>query len=142
MNDKLNKLLADLVVEYHKLQNFHWYVKGEDFFQAHAKLEEYYDGVNGFIDEVAEAILQVGGAPVATLDQFRSLSTIVEPAPEFVTSDTVLAAVREDFAALLDEAKDIKKEADEKEAYLISALMDELISEFSKSLWMLGQQAR
>ena len=34
MEKLLNKLLADLVTEYHKLQHFHWYVKGGDFFQA------------------------------------------------------------------------------------------------------------
>ena len=28
MEKELNKLLADLVVEYHKLQSFHWYLKG------------------------------------------------------------------------------------------------------------------
>ena len=27
METKLNQLLADFVVEYHKLQTFHWYVK-------------------------------------------------------------------------------------------------------------------
>ena len=32
MEKLLNKLLADLVVEYHKLQHFHWYVKGGELF--------------------------------------------------------------------------------------------------------------
>ena len=41
MEKELNKLLADLVVEYHKLQSFHWYLKGYHFFDDHAKLEEY-----------------------------------------------------------------------------------------------------
>ena len=43
MESKLNALLANLTVEYHKLQNQHWYVAGSDFFQAHAQLEELYD---------------------------------------------------------------------------------------------------
>lgn len=53
MDKQLNKLLADLVVEYHKLQSYHWYIKGKDFFTVHAKLEELYNGVNKAIDEVA-----------------------------------------------------------------------------------------
>lgn len=48
METKLNQLLADFVVEYHKLQTFHWYVKGKDFFTVHAKLEEYYDHVREY----------------------------------------------------------------------------------------------
>ena len=42
MIEKLNKLLSDLNVFYRKLQNYHWNVKGHDFFTIHAKLEEYY----------------------------------------------------------------------------------------------------
>ena len=55
--NKLNHLLANLVVEYHKLQNFHWYIKGSDFFTVHAKLEEYYNDINKAVDEVAESSL-------------------------------------------------------------------------------------
>ena len=45
MEKKLNLLLADLVVEYHKLQNFHWYVKGKSslmIFDKHANLKYKY----------------------------------------------------------------------------------------------------
>ena len=67
MDKLLNKLLADLVVEYHKLQHFHWYVKGADFFQVHAKLEEYYDEINEAVDEVAELMLQCKLKPASTM---------------------------------------------------------------------------
>ena len=60
MEKELNKLLADLVVEYHKLQSFHWYLKGYHFFDDHAKLEEYYDEVAEIVDCVAEARPQTG----------------------------------------------------------------------------------
>ena len=45
--DALNQLLADLTVDYHKLQNAHWYITGKDFFQVHATLEELYDQKRG-----------------------------------------------------------------------------------------------
>ena len=60
MEKELNKLLADLVVEYHKLQSFHWYLKGYHFFDDHAKLEEYYDSVAEAVDGVAENMLKLG----------------------------------------------------------------------------------
>ena len=65
MEQLLNNYLSDLVVEYHKLQNFHWYVKGKDFFQAHLKLEELYDGVNAAIDEVAEKLINDRWSPTS-----------------------------------------------------------------------------
>ena len=43
MEKELNALLSDLVVEYHKLQSFHWYLKGSHFFDDHAKLESFYE---------------------------------------------------------------------------------------------------
>lgn len=139
MERKLNHLLADLVVEYHKLQNFHWYVKGSDFFQAHAKLEEYYDGINGAIDEVAESILMIGGKPLASLKDFLAESSIEEAAAEYRASDEIIAEVIKDFDYLLGEVEEIKAAADEAGNALISASMDGYIAEFMKSLWMLRQ---
>ena len=118
METKLNQLLADFVVEYHKLQTFHWYVKGKDFFTVHAKLEEYYDHVNENIDEVAEHILMLNMKPLASLQEFLK-----------------------DFEYLLNEVKELKKYADDQEQYVISALMDNYISHYTKAVWMLKQQS-
>ena len=43
---ELNQYLSDLAVFYRKLQNYHWNVKGSDFFVVHEKLEEYYNKIN------------------------------------------------------------------------------------------------
>ena len=43
MENRLNTLLADMVVVSHKLQSYHWYLKGSHFFDDHAQLECYYD---------------------------------------------------------------------------------------------------
>ena len=127
METKLNQLLADFVVEYHKLQTFHWYVKGKDFFTVHAKLEEYYDHVNENIDEVAEHILMLNMKPLASL--------------QFICSQDILKEVLKDFEYLLNEVKELKKYADDQEQYVISALMDNYISHYTKAVWILKQQS-
>lgn len=139
MEKQLNNFLADLVVEYHKLQNFHWYVKGKDFFTVHAKLEELYNGINGAVDEVAENILMIEGKPLASLKEFLDHASIKESKMEHIRSKDVFKEVLVDFNHLLMSAKAIKKEADEKEIYIISALMDEYIKQFTKSIWMINQ---
>ena len=78
MEKKLNHLLADLVVEYHKLQSFHWYLKGYHFFDDHAKLEEYYDAIAEAVDTVAEDMLMLGFKPESTMKGFLSISSIEE----------------------------------------------------------------
>ena len=137
MEKMLNQYLADLVVEYHKLQNFHWYVKGKDFFVVHAKLEELYNGINSAIDEVAEANLINGGKPVATLKDFLAISNIVEPEAKAISSEEIFEAVYADFEYLLNSSKAIKEKADEEKNYNISAMMDGYIGEYSKMLWMI-----
>lgn len=139
MEKQLNHLLANLVVEYHKLQNFHWYVKGKDFFNAHAKLEEYYDYINEAIDEVAENLLMMGGKPLASLKDFLANASIEEAEMKEIKSKEIYKVVLADFRILLEEVKEIKVSADEENNYLISALMDEYIKQFSKSIWMIGQ---
>ena len=141
MNVKLNDLLANLVVEYHKLQNMHWYVAGKDFFQAHAKLEELYDEVNAAIDEVAELILQVGGRPFSSLKAVLAHASIEERADAYLKSDEVFALVLADYEALLAEVKSVKAAADAEGCDLVSAAMDGYIAGFSKTIWMLKQQA-
>ena len=139
MEKQLNKFLADLVVMYHKLQHFHWYVKGGDFFQVHAKLEEYYDEINEDVDDVAEVMLQCKFKPVSTMKEFVKLSSITEPKSGFVSSATVLKAVLADYKHLLDSAKSIKTAADKAGNFLVSAKADDYIEQFSKVIWMLGQ---
>lgn len=139
MNKELNHLLANFVVTYHKLQSFHWYVKGSDFFQVHLKLEELYNEINMGIDELAELLLQIGGEPVSSLRGFLELASIDERTDSFVDSEEVIKTVVADYEALLAEIVSVKKVADEQEAYLVSASMDTFIASFTKTLWMLRQ---
>lgn len=139
MEYKLNKLLANLVVEYHKLQNYHWYVKGKDFFQAHAKLEELYGYINDAVDEVAENLLMLNARPFASLKDFLDNADIEEARMEQVKSKYIYREVLKDFNLLLVAVKDIKKDADENGNFVVSALMDDYIKEFSKSIWMISQ---
>lgn len=137
--NKLNHLLANLVVEYHKLQNFHWYIKGSDFFTVHAKLEEYYNDINKAVDEVAESILMLEGKPLASLKDFAANASIKEAEAQFIKSDIILAEVEKDYSLLLAEVIEIKKAADAEENFIISAMIDDYIKNFTKAVWMLKQ---
>ena len=53
--EALNKQLANNTVLWTKLHNYHWYVKGPNFFSLHAKFEELYDAVGVYVDDLADA---------------------------------------------------------------------------------------
>ena len=139
MEKLLNRLLADLVVEYHKLQSYHWYLKGYHFFDDHPKLESYYDMVAGMVDGVAEDMLKLSLKPESTLKGFRAITAIQEAKNKEVTSEEAFASVLADFKVLRDDVLAVKKAADEEGDYLTSALMDDYIESFYKEIWMLGQ---
>lgn len=134
----MNVFLSDLAVFYRKLQNYHWNITGENFFEIHVKLEEYYDEINDQIDEIAEHILTLGGTPLGTMEDYIANTTIAEAKNEKVKSDVVFENLIEDYTILLQEAMKIKKMADEKNNYSTSSLIDEYIKDYSKKLWMLN----
>lgn len=135
----LNTFLCDLNVFYRKLQNYHWNIKGKDFFVIHSKLEEYYNEVSEQIDEIAEHILSVGGQPLGTLKDYLDNTNIKEAQNQKVDCHVVFNELKKDFAILLGQTMQIKKQADEKSEYKTSAMMDELIEGYTKKLWMLKQ---
>ena len=137
--NNLNTFLSDLNVFYRKLQNYHWNIKGKDFFVIHSKLEEYYNEVNSEIDEVAEHVLTLGGQPLGTLKDYINVSRITEAENKKVDCTVVFNEIIKDFSTLLQDVIKIKKLADEKEEYKTSALMDGFIESYSKKLWMLKQ---
>lgn len=131
----MNQLLSSLEVFYHKLQAYHWYVKGSNFFTLHTQLESYYDEIAEQIDTVAETMLMVGQEPVSSLSEFQELSTIKEAEHGYVSGKDVLVALQADFTELCNQAKAIQAKGD----VLVSPTMDTLIASYSKAIWMISQ---
>ncbi len=138
LND-LNALLCDLNVFYRKLQNYHWNIKGKFFLVIHGKLEEYYDEINEQVDEIAEHILALGGQPLGTLKDYLQFTKIAEAENKKVDCSTVFNSIITDYSTLLEKAICIKKQADTEEEYKTSAIMDNLIENYTKKLWILKQ---
>ena len=139
MENRLNTLLADMVVVSHKLQSYHCYLKGAHFFDDHAQLERYYDEMNENADAVAELMLQLHMSPASTMKGFLSLSGIEEAAGGEVSSAEAYSHVLADFEYLLDEVYAVKAAADEENQILVSNQMDDYIASLSKHNWMLRQ---
>lgn len=139
ISKELNKFLSDLNVFYRKLQNYHWNVKGKDFFILHAKLEEYYDEINTQIDEIAEHILILGEQPLGTMKDYLENTQISEAKNEKIQDTEIFKCLIQEYGILLKTVTMIKKQADEKNIYATSSLMDAYIADYSKKLWMLNQ---
>ena len=135
---KLNEFLSNLEIVNVKLQNYHWNVIGKGFFTTHEKLEEYYDEIREQIDEVAEHILSLGHQPLGTMKDFIENSKIREAKNEQVKSIDIMENVIHDLQELKQKAVQIKQEAEDKEYYATSSMMDDYLADYSKKIWMLN----
>lgn len=137
--DSLNHFLSDLAVFYRKVQNYHWNVKGKDFFVVHSKLEEYYNGINEQIDEIGEHILTLGGEPLGTMKDYLNSTKIAEAKNEKISSCDIFQNLEKDYTILKDSVCKIKECAENEKDYVTSSLMDDYMKEYGKILWMIKQ---
>ncbi|WP_094095509.1 Dps family protein [Paenibacillus physcomitrellae] len=137
VEQELNRQVANWTLLYTKLHNFHWYVKGNHFFTLHAKFEELYGAAAGYLDEIAERLLAIGGKPVATMKEVLETATLKEAAGS-ETADQMVAAVISDFETLTAELKQGMEKAEEAGDQATSDLLLGIRQELDKQIWMLN----
>src|SRR5574338_479935 len=72
----LNQSVADLSKAAALVHQVHWYLRGPGFMKLHPKMDELMAGLNGYLDELSERLITIGGSPVSTLKEFDELSKI------------------------------------------------------------------
>ncbi len=132
----LNDLLSDYQVYYQNLRGFHWNVRGKDFFEMHAKFEEWYDDAAEKIDEIAERILSLGEKPLVTFEDYLRNSGI-KPVSGISDAVDAVKIVLASLEKLLEKEKQILELASENGDEATVALMSGYIEEGEKFRWML-----
>lgn len=132
----LNKQIANWSVLYTKLHNYHWYVKGEQFFTLHVKFEELYNEAALHVDEIAERLLAIGGQPVATMKGNLELASIQE-ANGSESSQEMVQAIINDFSIIIGELKEGMSLAGEMNDETTGDMLLAIHSGLEKHVWML-----
>ena len=99
--DTMNKLLANYSVHYQKLRNYHWNVKGPDFFDLHQQFELQYNEAKESIDDIAERIRVFGQTPLSTMKDYLQVSEIEETGTQ-LTSHEMVNEILNDYRTLLE----------------------------------------
>lgn len=133
--DALNDLLANYQVFYMNVRGYHWNIKGEKFFELHAKFEELYNDLLLKIDEIAERVLTLGHRPAHAYSTYVERSEIEERKD---VSDGVEAVrnIVESFARLLKKQRNLLKLSDEAEDEGTNSLMSDYVTAQEKLVWM------
>ncbi len=131
----LNNLLSNYQIFYMNVRGFHWNIKGEKFFELHAKFEELYDDLVLKIDEIAERVLTLQGEPTHTFEEYLDKSEI-DVAKSVSNGKEAISSILVSFQLLLVKQREILKLSDEANDEGTNALMSDYIREQEKLVWM------
>ncbi len=133
--EKLNELLANYSIFYQNVRGMHWNIKGEKFFELHAKFEELYNDLIIKIDELAERILTLGLTPEHRYSVYVKKSEIKE-ANETQNGIKDVQEILNAFEVLIRKQREILDFSDSIEDEGTNALMSDYIREQEKLTWM------
>lgn len=133
--EALNKLLANYSVHYQKLRNFHWNVKGGDFFDIHEKFEEQYNEAKVAIDDIAERIRVFGQTPLSTMKEYLENAEIKESGSDLTAMEMVSEILR-DYRILLEYMFNVVNAALDNGDSGTVDMMNAFIKRTEKNHWM------
>ncbi|ASS67122.1 MULTISPECIES: Dps family protein [unclassified Paenibacillus] len=132
----LNLQLANWSILYVKLHQYHWYVKGPQFFTLHEKFQALYEEAAIHVDELAERLLAVGGRPLASMKAYLETATVQEAAG----SESAIAMVRSvsaDFRSMIGELKEGMAAAQSRQDETTADMLLAIHTSLEKHVWML-----
>jgi starvation-inducible DNA-binding protein len=135
LSKSLNSLLSDYSMFFMNARGFHWNVKGEHFFEMHAKFEELYNFLNEKVDQVAERIISIGFVPNHSYKSIMADTSLDFHQNVINPSDSVKKIV-DDFKKILEKQRLIHQEAEKSNDIGTVNLMEEYIFETEKLIWM------
>ncbi len=136
LTEKLNEQVATWSVLYTKLHNFHWYVKGPQFFTLHAKFEELYNVASQNMDDIAERMLTRGERPTALLREHLNLS-VVEEASGKESAEQMVETLASDFDLVMNALTEAMTLASREGDDMTEDLLNGIYQEIEKHQWML-----
>lgn len=135
LGDRLNELLANYSLFYQNVRGYHWNIRGDKFFELHAKFEELYNDLLLKIDEIAERILTLGYTPEHRYSEYTNISGITESS-EVHEGKKAINDILLSFKKVITLQREILELAQEAEDEGTHALMSDYIRSQEKLVWM------
>lgn len=135
--DLCNQQLADTADLQSQTKQAHWNVKGPEFIALHKLYDDLAEEVEGYVDEIAERVTQLGGFAMGTARMAAANSRLPEfPLDATDGLDTVKALV-ERYAAYAASTRAAIDESDKLGDKSTADLFTEVSRGIDKALWFL-----
>lgn len=136
LHNELNKQIANWSLLYIKLHNYHWYVKGSQFFTLHEKFQQFYEEAALHVDEIAERLLAINGQPLGRMSDYLAQSSIKEASNEENASEMVDQLIA-DFTTIIGELKAAMAIATDADDETTADMLLAIHTSLEKHVWML-----
>jgi len=135
LNTLINQRLADLVDLQMQLKQAHWNVKGPHFIGLHELFDQIDEAVEGYVDLIAERIVQLGGLAEGTVRVAAERSRLEEYPLDIADGHAHVEAVAKALSTFGHEARKTIDEADELQDADTADIFTEISRGIDKWLW-------
>ncbi len=135
LNGLMNQRLASAVYLQMQMKQAHWNVKGPNFIGLHELFDKVAEAVEGYVDQIAERIVQLGGVAEGTVRMAASRTRLAEYSPEISEGMAHVESVARALSTFGEEARNTISEADELDDADTGDLFTEISRGIDKWLW-------
>ena len=133
----LNALLADVFALYMKTKNFHWHMSGTHFRDYHLLLDEQADQLFAMTDVLAERARKLGQLTLHSIGEIARNQRIADNDAPYVTSEDMLAELREDNGMLVKRMREAHGIIEEGGDVATTSILEVFIDETERRVWFL-----
>jgi starvation-inducible DNA-binding protein len=142
INAIMNKRLASALDLQMQMKQAHWNVKGPNFIGLHELFDKIDEAVRGYVDLIAERIVQLGGTAEGTIRVAASRSELEEYPISISEGPAHVSAVATALAAFGRETRGTINEADVLDDADTADLFTEISRGMDKWLWFVEAHAQ
>lgn len=142
LSGPLNVLLADFFALYLKTKNFHWHMSGPHFRDYHLMLDEQAQQIYAVTDDLAERVRKIGGTTLRSIGNIAKLQRVSDNDADFVEPHGMLAELRQDNQALVENMRETHELTDELRDVVTTSLLENWIDEAELRAWFLFEATR
>lgn len=136
LNSLMGQRLADAIDLQLQLKQAHWNVKGPNFIGLHELFDEVNADVAGYVDLIAERIVQLGGIAEGTVRVAAGRSRLAEYPLDIADGAAHVEAVARALSTFGRDARNTIDEADELGDADTADIFTEISRGIDKWLWM------
>lgn len=133
-----NHIISNQAILHVKLHQYHWYVKGPNFFSLHEKFENLYDENAKYHDEIAERLIASGAKPASTTEEYTKYGLISEsPKDKYLSAEEMVKNLVEDYRVTRDLTLRTIRLSQKEEDDVLEDTMIGYKNYLDKTIWML-----